>query len=235
MPAGLFRAGDGRPHNIPGWVMSRSAALRIIDLANDRTNDFVIDFEHQSLDASRNGTPAPAAGWFKRMEWREGDGLYVVDARWTDLAAKMIAAREYRYISPVFSFDKDGNVSSVLNAALTNTPALDGLTDLAAARLTGAPVLPAKHPFGEAGLSALSLSRQALAYQDEQAALGVFVTTVQAVNHVSPVLPVKHPFGEAGLVALSLSRQALAYQDEQAALGVFVTTVQAVNHVSKGA
>lgn len=162
--------------------MNRTAALKIIGEANARTSDYVIDYEHQSLGASKNGTPAPAAGWFKRLEWREGDGLYVVDARWTDLAARMIADKEYRYISPVFSFGKNGQVSSVFCAAITNTPALDGLTDLAAARHAGIAAL-AGSP-SDAGEVALSMSRKALAYQRERAALGFFVTTVQAVDHV---------------------------------------------------
>lgn len=131
IPAGLFRANDGRPHNIDGWVLNREAALKIIQAAQDRVSDFVIDYEHQTLKAQG---PAPAAGWFHQLEWREGDGLYVVDARWTDIAARMIKSREYRYISPVFHFGKSGNVVSIHSAAITNTPALDGLTELVAAR-----------------------------------------------------------------------------------------------------
>lgn len=217
--------------------------MAIIGTANARANEFVIDYEHQSLNANRNGAPAPAAGWFKRMEWRDGDGLYVIDARWTDIAAKMIATREYRYISPVFTFDKSGNVSSILSAALTNTPALDGLTDLAAARYAGSSVAPGRRQGREAEAAALSLANKALAYQKEQAAAGVYVTPMQAVNNVtdlaaaryagSSVASGQHLGREAEAAALSLSNKALAYQKEQAAAGVYVTTLQAVNHVFK--
>lgn len=79
--------------------------------------------------------PAPAAGWFKRMEWREGIGLFATDVRWTDKAKVMIAAREYRYISPVFHYGPDGDVLNLIGLGLTNTPALDGLTDLASIAL----------------------------------------------------------------------------------------------------
>ncbi len=100
-----------------------------------RADDFVIDYEHQTIQASKNGQPAPAAGWFKRLEWREGQGLFAVDVRWTARAAAMIVAREYRYISPVFGFDPTtGEVQSLQSAAITNNPALDGLTDIAAAK-----------------------------------------------------------------------------------------------------
>lgn len=107
-------------------MLIRAAAAQAID--------YVIDFEHQTLNTVQNGKPAPAAGWFHKLEWRDGDGLYVTDARWTDTAAKMLTAHEYRYISPVFQYNsKSGAVEKLMSAALTNNPALNGLTDLAAA------------------------------------------------------------------------------------------------------
>lgn len=134
LPAGVFRAIDGRPEGIAGWQLDGDLAAFLVQQAAGRAADFVIDYEHQTLRAAATGRPAPAAGWFKRLEWREGDGLYVMDARWTDMAACMIGAREYRYLSPVFRFDGAGRVVGIHSAALTNTPAIDGLTELAAAK-----------------------------------------------------------------------------------------------------
>lgn len=134
LPAGRFRASDGRPEGIPSWFLDGTIASDLIRAASAQSVDFVIDFEHQTLHAEKNGKPAPAAGWFHKLEWRDGDGLYVTDARWTDKARQMLMAHEYRYISPVFQFNrKTGAVEKLLGAALTNNPALDGLTDLAAA------------------------------------------------------------------------------------------------------
>lgn len=135
IPAGLFRTTDGRPTGLPGWTLTASNAAAIIKAAASRADDFLIDYEHQTLHASKSGQPAPAAGWFKRLEWREGQGLFAVDVRWTARASSMIIAREYRYISPVFGFDaKTGEVQNLRAAAITNDPALDGLTDIAAAK-----------------------------------------------------------------------------------------------------
>ena len=53
--AGLFSATDGRPQGLPGWRMSRAGALEIIKLAAARVTDFVIDYEHQSLNTASNG------------------------------------------------------------------------------------------------------------------------------------------------------------------------------------
>lgn len=135
LPLGRFRStdGSGRPLNIPeGWRLDAADAARLVAQSAQRTSRRVIDYEHQSLRAADNGKPAPASGWFGRLEAR-ADGLYAVDVEWTAQAAAMIASKEYRYISPVFAFDKKtGQVLSITHAALTNDPGLDGLTDLAA-------------------------------------------------------------------------------------------------------
>lgn len=132
LPAGRFLPADGRRLNVPGWTLDGEAAAQVIARFNARRDARVIDYEHQTLLAETNGQPAPAAGWFGALEWREGDGLYAMDVEWTAKAAAHIAAREYRYISPVFSYDLQGRVLAVLHAGITNNPGLDGLTDLAA-------------------------------------------------------------------------------------------------------
>jgi phage I-like protein len=131
-PAGEFRARDGRPQGLKAWYIDAESAAKVVALADAAVGDFVTDYEHQTLYSETNGQPAPAAGWFKKLEWREGDGLYAVDVRWTAKASAAIEAEEYRYISPVFSYDrKTGVVLGILMAALTNYPALDGNADLA--------------------------------------------------------------------------------------------------------
>ncbi len=139
-PAGAFRARDGRPQNAAAWRIDRDIAARVIARAAAKADDCVIDYEHQTLHAEKNGQPAPAAGWFKTLEWREGDGLYATDVRWSARAKTSIDAGEYRYFSPVFHYHpKTGEVLDVLMAAVTNYAAVDGLTDLvsrAAARFS---------------------------------------------------------------------------------------------------
>lgn len=132
-PAGEFRASDGRPFDVPAWSIDADAAASIISDFESRQNRTVIDYEHQTLLTSQNGQPAPAGGWFGTLEWRES-GLYAVDVEWTERASSMIASGEYRYISPVFTYDKKtGAVKKLLHAALTNNPALDGMDAVAAA------------------------------------------------------------------------------------------------------
>lgn len=132
VPAGVFRARDGRPKDAPEWRLDAESAARVIARAANMSGDFVIDYEHQTLHAEKNGQPAPAAAWFKQLEYRD-DGLHATDVRWTAKARALIEAGEYRYLSPVFEYDKKtGLVLAILMAAITNYPALDGHSDLAA-------------------------------------------------------------------------------------------------------
>lgn len=132
IPAGEFRAtdGSGRPKDAPAWRLDAGQAAILIARNQARASRRVVDYEHQTLLAAQNGQPAPAAGWIAGLDWREGDGLYA-EIEWTEKAAAMIAAGEYRYISPVFPYDSTGLVLDIGPAGLTNNPGLDGLTDLA--------------------------------------------------------------------------------------------------------
>jgi len=132
LPAGSFRARDGRPTECAAWICTAEVAQRLIAQANADARRIVIDYEHQTLNAEKNGQPAPAAGFFKQMDWREGNGLFAIDTDWTDRARQMIGAREYIYLSPVFTYDRHtGEVLQILHAALTNFPALDGMSEVA--------------------------------------------------------------------------------------------------------
>jgi phage I-like protein len=125
LPAGRFSGRDGRgPYTLADAdrviAASRAAAGRRL---------IPIDDDHQIDLAEKNGQPAIAAGWIKGMEAR-ADGIWAL-AEWTARAREMIAAREFRYLSPVFTHAPDGAVSKVLRAALTNNPNLDQLAALA--------------------------------------------------------------------------------------------------------
>ena len=131
MPAGVFHARDGRPTDAPGWKIDAALAQILINAANARDTPYAIDYDHQTLRAKDNGKPAPAAGWFKSLEWREGVGLFAVDVEWTEGAAGMIESNEYKFISPVIGYDKaTGAVTALHMAAITNTPAIDGMDEV---------------------------------------------------------------------------------------------------------
>lgn len=123
LPLGDVVARDGRR-----W---RLADPQRVIKASQRATDLPIDYEHQNDDPMRrtgNGA-VPAAGWITDLFVRE-DGLWG-PVEWTTRAREHIAAREYRYLSPVFNYDKaSGDILKIKGAGLVHTPALQ-LTALA--------------------------------------------------------------------------------------------------------
>ena len=167
-PAGEFSARDGRPGTLKGvkakaWTLTFDDAAAVIARWRQRETPLVVDYEHQTINAAENGKPAPAAGWIESLE-AGPDGLYAT-VKWTDAARAFIQADEYRYISPVFSFDPEtGAVLELKSAALTNYPALDGM-DAVTARAEDDP--PMKNETLEALRHFFGLAADA----DEDAAL----------------------------------------------------------------
>lgn len=130
-PAGDFRPSDGRELQPGRWHIDQAVASQVISRFNAKTNPRVLDYEHQTLHKESNGQPAPAAGWITGLEWREGSGLWGT-VELTARGRDSIASGDYRYVSPVFSFDRrNGDVLDIQMAAITNNPAIDGMEPLA--------------------------------------------------------------------------------------------------------
>lgn len=141
MPAGTFDAPRGALQGTGPWTLTKELAAKVIDKVARRINDIAIDYEHQTLAADKNGKPAPAAGWIspQSLHFIEGKGLLATAVKWTGAARAHIDADEYRYISPVFSYNaKTGEVLDILHVALTNNPALDGMDPVTLAAATQA-------------------------------------------------------------------------------------------------
>lgn len=117
LPPGTFTGRDGRgPYRILN-------SAEIVAAFTRWSCDLCVDYEHQSLEAAQKSGPIPAAGWIKALEAR-ADGIWARIA-WTETAAACLQAKEYRYLSPVFTYDpKTGDVLALTGAGLTNTPNL---------------------------------------------------------------------------------------------------------------
>ena len=127
LPYGKFRATDGRPTDVEAWYVTDTNGADVVALANNQRNPLPIDYEHQIIHSLKNGKEAPSAGW-REYFYFTPQGIFA-DVRWTDKAADYIKNGEYRYISAVFAYDTDGYVRKIFHAALTNTPALDGMEE----------------------------------------------------------------------------------------------------------
>lgn len=117
LPAGDVIAGrDGR-------VWRNPAPQAVVDAFLQRNIDLVIDWEHASEHRAPKGEDAPAAGWIKELELREGAIWGQVE--WTEKAMGQLQRKEYRFLSPVFLFTRDDHrIVRLTSAGLTNQPNL---------------------------------------------------------------------------------------------------------------
>ncbi|MFZ1827427.1 MAG: phage protease, partial [Candidatus Competibacteraceae bacterium] len=119
LPAGpAIQGADGR-----GWTLPDPSAL--ITAFQQRKTPLVIDWEHASEHRAPQGLDAPAAGWIDQLELRNGGQIWG-HVEWTARAVQQIHDREYRYLSPVFTYRKDNqHIVALTSVALTNQPNLD--------------------------------------------------------------------------------------------------------------
>ena len=114
------------------FVVDEESARLAVEAFAEHGTDLPIDYEHQTLGGvySSPSGQAPAAGWIKRIFAESGVGL-LAEIEWTDQAKQRLAAKEYRYLSPVAIIRKtDRKLVAIHSAALTNKPAILGMTPI---------------------------------------------------------------------------------------------------------
>lgn len=182
LPYGKFRATDGRPTDVEAWYVTDTNGADVVALANNQRNPLPIDYEHQIIHSLKNGKEAPSAGWMEYFYFTP-QGIFA-DVRWTDKAADYIKNGEYRYISAVFAYDTDGYVRKIFHAALTNTPALDGMDEAMVAASVN--LLQEDNPMDKKLLAALC-TLFALKADASEADITEKVTALSAAKGDSPV------------------------------------------------
>ena len=104
------------------FLVDDESCQMILEQFKNRRLDLVIDYEHQTL----KDIQAPAGGWIKEL-WKGTDAL-MAKVEWTPKAREYLQNKEYRYLSPVVMVRKtDQKAQALHSAALTNTPAIDGM------------------------------------------------------------------------------------------------------------
>jgi phage I-like protein len=117
IPAGpLIRGRDGRE-----WKNSDPRKVVLNSMA--RLPRLVLDENHATDLAAPKGGSSPAMGWMAGLRTGPG-GSIRADVEWTKRGEQAVLNREYSFISPVFLYDKRGEITVVLRAALTNSPNL---------------------------------------------------------------------------------------------------------------
>lgn len=211
-PAGKFQPADGRPMSVPHWHIDQAIATKVIERFNARNQPVVIDYEHQTLRKEENGQPAPAAAWMRELMWQEGKGLFA-RVELTAKARAAIADKEYLYVSPVFRYAPNGDVTEMEMAALTNTPALHGMQAL---ELRAAATFGYQSETEEPDMKLLPalialLSMQATATEDEVLAALNARFAQDPLKGLREVLGVPATAGETELVAACTTLKSKAH------------------------
>lgn len=102
------------------WLFDQPQAVVSNSL---RGADLPLDWEHSTELKARQGDEAPAAAWIKQLEIR--DGALWGRLEWNDRGRASVMSREYKYLSPVFTYEKDTlRIVRLTSAGLTNSPNL---------------------------------------------------------------------------------------------------------------
>ena len=214
--------------------------------SHDGSADLPIDYEHATEIKGPKGEPAPAVGWIKSFSVRNGELWGNVE--WTMEGAAMVAARKYRYLSPVFQYDKESHkILRVLSAALTNQPNL---------RMAALNTAGRRNDEGEKeeNMTQYEITREIKVRATKLLReMGGMMTMTEAVQTVAPEVmrdaaspappAVTHPSERASHAASRENAKSLeesdriieaarAYQREMGRKGLKVNNIEAVNHVT---
>ena len=202
IPAGPNVIGrDGRQ-----WLFDEQAGMLVQSSFMGRAIDLPIDWEHATQHRATKGESAPAAGWIKQLELRDGALWGFVD--WTPRGSEQVISREYRFLSPVFDFDPDTTrIARLVSAGLTNKPNFL-LTALNQETMENTPVKLSPALLAALGLPETATEEQAIA------ATAQLKATAQAANAEKPNLAQFVPradYDALGVRAVN-AEQALATQ-----------------------
>ena len=120
------------------FSITSSDLAAIVRNFRKRAADLVLDYDHGTVYNAGSGQPIPAAGWIKSIDDQpDGNGVLWGSVEFTPKARDMVAAKEYKYISPVIDWaarDKstgEQQGATITSVALTNQPVLEEMPALA--------------------------------------------------------------------------------------------------------
>lgn len=116
IPAGQLVGRDGRE-----WINDRPELVLDAFAANEL--DIPLDLEHATELKATQGDPAPAVGWVRELQVRDGQIWGRVE--WTEAGRNAVESKSYRYVSPVIIFERTSKrVVALTSVGLTNRPNL---------------------------------------------------------------------------------------------------------------
>jgi len=114
IPAGDVKGRDGR-----SWKNNEPES--ILHSFDEFDQDLPIDIEHSTEHKAPKGEPAPAVGWIKELENRDGEIWGRAD--WNGTGKELVGEQAYRYVSPVIVYKpSSGTIVGLTSVAVTNRP-----------------------------------------------------------------------------------------------------------------
>lgn len=122
VPIGDFKGSDKEGNPIDEHITKES--LEQIAEKLNSGDEVLCDIDHQSCKPGVD-RDSKAAGWFHKFVVDPVKGLFA-NLKLTKKGREIVENREYRYTSPVFTLDENGNPNDIHSVALTNVPAFKG-------------------------------------------------------------------------------------------------------------
>ena len=124
IPTGNIQDGKAWIEGRDGRTWVNNNPQGIVDAFEANGADLPIDVEHATELKAPNGDPAPAVGWIKALEVRDGGSIWGL-VEWNDEGRWLVQDKSYRYLSPVFTYNtKTKRILQLYSAGLTNQPNL---------------------------------------------------------------------------------------------------------------
>ena len=122
VPIGDFKGSDKDGNPIDEHITQESLE-KIAEKLNSG-DEVLCDIDHQSCKPGVD-RDSKAAGWLHKFVVDPVKGLFA-NLKLTKKGREIVENREYRYTSPVFTLDENGNPNDIHSVALTNVPAFKG-------------------------------------------------------------------------------------------------------------
>jgi phage I-like protein len=131
----LMKLGRWVKGNLKFAITRADAGTLLENFRKRQSGELVIDYDHASeFPELAKGQPIPAAGWLREIDDEpDAQGVLWGKAEFTQRAREMIAAKEYKYISPGIDWGVRDKVSgeqqgaTLTHVALLNRPFFDML------------------------------------------------------------------------------------------------------------
>lgn len=151
----LFRTGTFHHSEYGTFQITKEVLASMVKNFTDNVRgvDLAIDYKHENDDI--------AAGWIRGLELAdEGESLWAT-VEWTPKGSKVLADKEFRYMSPEFAFEYQDNETlkkfgpTLFGGGLTNRPTIKNMEPVVELQEGAASAVPTSQPQKPKGVEAM--------------------------------------------------------------------------------